>query len=53
MKFTKPKASISAKNQGAMKLQLDVKVMMIDLHAKNQLTICKRLGKDCRKLFDR
>ena len=54
MKFTKSKASISAKNQwGAMKLQLDVKVMMIDLHAKNQLNICKHLGKNCRKLFDR
>ena len=54
MKFTKSKASISAKNQlGAMKLQLDVKVMMIDLHAKSQLSICKPLGKNCRKLFDR
>ena len=42
----KSKASISAKNQwGAMKLQLDVKVMMNDLHGKNQLNICKRLAK--------
>ena len=36
-----------------MKLQLNVKVMMIDLQAKNQFNIGKRLGKDCRKLFDR
>ena len=50
MKFTKSKASISAKNQGAMKLQLDVKVMMIDLHAKNELTICKHLGNKSGKL---
>ena len=47
MKFTKSKASISMKNQ------LNVKVMMIDLHAKNQLNICKPLGKNCRKLFER
>ena len=35
-----------------MKLQLDVKVMMIDLHAKNQLNICKDLRKKPGKLFD-
>ena len=26
--------------------------MMIDLHAKIQLSICKLLGKKCGKLFD-
>ena len=53
MEFSKSKGKYFRENQwGAMKLQLDVKVMMIDLHAKNQLNIYKRLGKNCRKLFD-
>ena len=36
-----------------MKLQLIVKVMVIDLHAKYQVKIGKRLGKKSRKLFHR
>ena len=50
MKFTKSKASISAKNQsGAMKLQLDVKVMMIDLHAKKSAQYLQAFRKNLQK----
>ena len=28
-----------------MKLKLDLQIMVIDLHAKNQVNICKRLEK--------
>ena len=34
------------------KLNLDLWVMVIDLHAKNQHSICKHLGKKSGKLFD-
>ena len=36
-----------------MKLKLDLRVIVIDLHAKNQVTIYKRLEKKSGKLFDR
>ena len=34
-----------------MKLKLDLQVMVIDLHVKNQLNICKHLGKKSGKLI--
>ena len=49
-KFTKSKVCNSAKTQcGATKLQLDLQVMMIDLHPKYQLNICKSFRKKVRK----
>ena len=34
-----------------MKLKLDLEIMVIDLHAKNQVNIGKHLGKKSGKLF--
>ena len=53
-KFTKSKAHNFAKNQWSItKLKLDLQFMVIELHAKNQVIICKHFGKKSRKLFDR
>ena len=46
LKFTNSKAHNFTKNQlSVMKLQLDVQVMVNDLHAKNQVNIYKCLEK--------
>ena len=46
------KAHNFAKNRwSVMKLKPDLQVMVIDLHAKIQVNICKDLGKKSRKLI--
>ena len=49
LKFTKSKARNFAKNQWSVKLKLDLQVMVIDLHAINQLNIYKHVQKKKKK----
>ena len=54
LKFTMSKAHNFAKNQWSVtKFKLDLQVMVIDLHAKDQVNIYKPLEKKYGKLFDR